>query len=298
VSGSIGTSGIEIAGYQKQPDERIEFQTDSVGLNYFATVGMHFVEGRDFTWRDDDHSPKVAIVNQTLARRYFPGRSAVGQRFGEDKPDVQIVGVVADARVNDVREAPPVMAWYPMAQNIQYSDFIAVRADGDPRSLVKQLRSAVAQAAPNLTVARVRTLGEQIRSDLIEERLIVQFTSAFGALALLLAAVGLYGVMSYAVARRTAEFGVRMALGARRQEVLWMMIRESALIVALGLGCGVPLMLAAMRLVNSMLFGVSASDPLAISLGTTTLVTVALLAAAIPAWRASRVDPMVALRYE
>jgi ABC-type antimicrobial peptide transport system permease subunit len=237
-------------------------------------------------------------VNQTLARRYFPGRSAIGQRFGDDKPDVQIVGVVADARVNDVRQAPPIMAWYPMAQNVQYSDFITVRAAGNPQAVAAQLRSAVAQAAPSLTATRVRTLDEQIRSDLLQERLIVQLASAFGALALLLAAVGLYGVMSYAVARRTAEFGIRMALGARRQEVLWMMIRESALIIVIGLSCGLPLMLAATRLVNSMLFGVSAADPLAISVATATLVVVALLAAALPALRASRVDPMVALRYE
>ena len=298
VSGSTSTSGIEIAGYQKGPNEQISFQTDSVGLNYFATIGMHMVEGRDFTWRDDQHAPKVAIVNQTLARRYFPGRSALGQHFGDDKPDTQIVGVVADARVNDVREAPPIMAWYPMAQHLEYSDFITVRADGDPKSIAAALRRAVTQAAPNLTVARVRTLAEQIRSDLVEERLIVQFTSAFGVLALLLAAVGLYGVMSYAVARRTAEFGVRMALGASRREVLEMILGESALIVALGLGCGVPLLLAGMRLVNGMLFGVSVGDPVSISLGTATLVVVAILAAAVPAFRASRVDPMTALRYE
>jgi predicted permease len=297
-SGSMTTSGVEIAGYQKRPDEQIQFQNDSVGLNYFATVGMRLVEGRDFTWRDDAHAPKVAIVNQTLARRYFPGRSAIGQRFGDDQPDVQIVGVVADARVNNVREAPPIMAWYPMAQNVRYIDFITVRASGNPHSVAAQLRNAVAQAAPNLMVTRVRTLEEQIRTDLLQERLIVQLTSAFGALALLLAAVGLYGVMSYAVARRTAEFGIRMALGARRQEVLWMMIGESALIVVAGLGCGLPLMLAATRLVNGMLFGVSAADPLAIAAATATLLTVGLLAAALPALRASRVDPMVALRYE
>jgi predicted permease len=298
VSGSRSISAVEIAGYPKAPDEQISFQTDSVGLNYFATVGMHLVEGRDFTWRDDARAPKVAIVNQTLARRYFPGRSAVGQLFGDDKPDVQIVGVVADARVNDVREAAPIMAWYPIAQHMEYTRAIAVRATGHPQAIAAQLRSAVAQAAPNLMVTRVRTLEEQIRSGLLEERLIVQLTSAFGALALLLAAVGLYGVMSYAVARRTAEFGVRMALGARRREVLWMMIRESALIVVAGLACGVPLMLAATRLVNGMLFGVSAADPLAIAAATATLTVVALLAAALPALRASRVDPIVALRYE
>jgi ABC-type antimicrobial peptide transport system permease subunit len=173
-----------------------------------------------------------------------------------------------------------------------------VRATGHPQAVAARLRSAVAQAAPNLTVPRVRTLNEQIRGNLLQERLIVQLTSAFGALALLLAAVGLYGVMSYAVARRTAEFGVRMALGARRREVLWMMIRESALIVAAGLGCGLPLMLAATRLVNGMLFGISAADPVAIAAATATLLVVALLAATLPALRASRVDPIVALRYE
>jgi len=298
VSGSISMSAIEVAGYQERPDERIEFQTDSVGLNYIATVGMHLVEGRDFTSADDAHAPKVAIVNQTLARRYFPGRSAIGQRFGDDKPDVQIVGVVADARVNDVREAAPIMAWYPIAQSMEYVENITVRANGNPEGLIAEVRQAVAQAAPGLTVTRIRTLDEQIRGDLLEERLIVQLTSAFAALALLLAAVGLYGTMSYAVARRTAEFGVRMALGARRQEVLWMMIRESALIVVVGLGCGLPLMLAAARLINSMLFGITAADPVAIASATAILVIVALLSAALPAIRAARVDPMVALRYE
>lgn len=298
VSGSSTISSIEVAGYQKGRDEQIEFQTDSVGLNYFHTVGMHLVEGRDFTSGDDKNAPKVAIVNRTLARRYFPGRSAIGQRFGDDKPDVQIVGVVADARVNDIREPAPIMAWYPIAQNPQYIDYITVRATGNPQAVAAKLRKAVAQAAPNLTVARIRTLEEQIRTGLLQERLIVQLTSAFGALALLLAAVGLYGVMSYAVARRTAEFGLRMALGASRREVLWMMIRESALIIVAGLACGLPLMLAAAHIVNSMLFGVSAADPLAISIATMTLVAVAFVAAGIPALRASRVDPMVALRYE
>jgi predicted permease len=298
VSGSISISSIEVAGYQKGPDEQIQFQTDSVGIDYFHTVGMHVVEGRDFTSGDDKNAPKVAIVNRTLARRYFPGRSAIGQRFGDDKPDVQIVGVVADARVNDIREPVPIMAWYPIAQNPQYIDCITVRATGNPLAVAAQLHRAVSQAAPNLTVARIRTLEEQIRTGLLQERLIVQLTSAFGALALLLAAVGLYGVMSYAVARRTAEFGLRMALGASRREVLWMMIRDSGLIIVTGLACGLPLMLAAARIVNSMLFRVSAADPLAISIATITLVVVAFAAAAIPALRASRVDPMVALRYE
>jgi len=298
VSGSRTTSGVEIAGYQKGPDERIEFQEDRVGLNYFATVGMHLVEGRDFAWSDTERASKVAIVNQTLARRYFPGRSAIGQRFGYSVADVQIVGVVADALVNDVRGAAPAMAWYPMAQKATWVTCILVRSAGNPVSIESQLRNAVAQAAPGLPVRSVRTLEDQIRSGLLEERLMVELTSAFGALALLLAAVGLYGVMAYSVARRTSEFGIRMALGARRGKVLGMMLRESSLIVAIGLACGIPLMLGAMRLVNSMLFGVSPADPLTVSVATAVLVVVALLAAALPAVRASRVDPMVALRYE
>jgi ABC-type antimicrobial peptide transport system permease subunit len=237
-------------------------------------------------------------VNETLARRYFPGRSALGQRFGDNPTDVQIVGVVADSLVNDVHEPVPTMAWYPIAQHVEYIRAIMVRAAGKPDAVEAQLRTAVAQAAPGLPVRSIRTLEDQIRSNLVEERLMVQLTTAFGALALLLAAVGLYGVMAYSVARRTSEFGIRMALGARRGKVLGMMLRESALIVAIGLACGIPLMLGAMRLVNSMLFGVSAADPLTVSVATAVLVVVALLAAALPAVRASRVDPMVALRYE
>ncbi|HTP89962.1 MAG TPA: ABC transporter permease [Bryobacteraceae bacterium] len=298
VSGSIGTSAVEIAGYQKRPGETIAFQTDKVGLGYFHTIGMRLVEGRDFTWRDDAHAPKVAIVNQTLARRYFPGRSAIGQRFGDDKPDVEIVGVVADARVNDVREAAPVMCWYPIAQNMDYIDGIYVHVSGNPDAIAPALRKAVASAAPTLTVGGIATLDRLIRDDLSRERLIVQLSTAFGALALLLAAVGLYGVMSYAVARRTSEFGVRVALGAARRQVQWMMIRESARVIALGLACGIPLLMAASTIVNSMLFGVTAADPLAIAVATALLIVVALLAALIPATRASHVDPVVALRYE
>ena len=298
VSGSKSISGVEVAGYRKRPDEQIEFQVDSVGLNYFGTVGMRLVEGRDFTWRDNERAPKVAIVNETLARRYFPGRSALGQRFGDGPTDVQVVGVVADSLVNDVHEPVPTMAWYPIAQHAEYIRTIMVRAAGNPDAVEAQLRTAVAQAAPGLPVRNIRTLEDQIRSNLVEERLMVELTTAFGALALLLAAVGLYGVMAYSVARRTSEFGIRMALGARRAEVLWKILGESSLIVAIGLACGLPLMLVAMRLVNSMLFGVSAADPLTVSVATAVLVVVALLAAALPAFRASRVDPMVALRYE
>ena len=298
VSGSESHSGVEIAGYPKRPDEEIQFQVDSVGLNYFGTVGMRLLEGRDFTWRDNEHAPKVAIVNETLARRYFPGRSALGQRFGDNRPDTEIVGVVVDSLVNDVHKPVPTMAWYPIAQQPDFIRTILVRAAGNSTAVESQLRSAIAQAAPALPVRGIRTLEEQIRSNLVEERLMVQLTAAFGALALLLAAVGLYGVMAYSVARRTSEFGIRMALGARREEVLWKIIGESSLIVGIGLACGLPLMLGAMRLVSSMLFGVSAADPLTVLAAAAVLVVVALFAVAIPAVRASRVDPMVALRYE
>jgi len=297
--GSKSISAIEIAGYQKRPDEEIQFQVDNVGLNYFGTVGIRLLEGRDFSWRDDVHAPKVAIVNEAVARRYFPGRSAVGQRFGDNPADVQIVGVVADSLVNDVHEPVPLMAWYPIAQHpSSYAGAIMVRAAGDPRAIAGQLHKAMAEAASGLPVRRMRTLEEQIRTNLVEDRLMVQLTLAFGALALLLAAVGLYGVMSYSVARRTSEFGLRMALGAERRAVLRMMLRESALVVAIGLACGIPLMFGGVRLISSMLFGVSGADPLTVAAAIVILLTVALVSAILPALRAARVDPMVALRYE
>jgi predicted permease len=290
--------GIEITGYQRRSGEQVLLQVNNVGLKYFETVGMKLLEGRDFDARDSGTAHKVAIINQAMARRYFANRNPLGQRFGSGKPETEIIGVVRDARVTNVADPPVPMVYYPMAQGLAYAESIDVRSTADPRWVETAVRKAVAEIDPNLPVRRVATLGEQIDNNLTMGRLVTYLTSAFGLLALALGCVGLYGVMSYAVARRTAELGIRMALGAPRSSVLWMVLRESLAVVAFGLAAGLPLTLAGSRLLSGMVFGLAPNDPGTLLMAASVLVVVAAFAGYLPALRASRIDPTVALRYE
>jgi predicted permease len=297
-SGCQTTSGIVIDGYQARADENLKIQENRISLHYFATTGMRLVEGRDFDDRDRDHMPKVAIVNRAMVQRFFPNQRAVGRRFGYGKADTEIVGVVEDARVNRVQQEAGPMAFYPLAQEVVDAGALDVRAIGDPHSLVESVRRAVTEVDDNLPIDRVTILSEQVARGLNQERLIAGLTSIFGILALGLACCGLFGVMSYAVSRRTAEFGIRMALGARRQTLLFAVFRESLAVVMVGLATGIPVAMGLSRLMSDLVFGVSTSDPLILSVAVGLLVAVAAMASVLPAWRASRVDPMVALRCE
>ncbi len=212
--------GIEITGYQRRAGEQVLIQSNWVGPKYFTTGGMRVLDGRELDAIDTERTTKVAVINQAMVRRYFANRSPVGERFGYRKPNIEIVGVVADARVTSVRDAAVPMAYYAMQQWKNYSENIDVRAIGYPRWIVGEVRKAVREADPNLPVKRVATIPDQIGANLNQERLVAYLTSAFGILSLALASVGLYGVMSYAVARRTAELGIRMALGAHPSQVL------------------------------------------------------------------------------
>jgi predicted permease len=290
--------GLQIEGYETHPGEQMLVQQNIVGLKYFSTVGMQLVQGRDFSELDTEKTPIVAIVNEALVRRYFAGRSAVGQRFGSGKFDRQIIGVVRDARVSSVQEAPVPMAYYFLGQGIPPAEAIEVRTAGDPQWSAAEVRKATAEVDPNLPIRSVTTLSEQVTGNLTLERLVAFLTSAFGGLALGLACFGLYGVMSYAVARRTSELGIRVALGASARQLLWGVLVESLVLVGLGVAVGLPAIFSASRFVSGMLYGLSANDPLTISGSILILLAVATLAALIPARRAMRVDPMVALRYE
>ena len=290
--------GLQITGYQAQTEEQILVQGNIVGPKYFSTVGMQLLEGRDFSELDTEKSPIVAIVNEAFARRYFAGRSAIDQRFGSGKFDRQIIGVVRDARVSSVQEAPVPMAYYFLGQGIQPAEAIEVRTAADPTWSAREVRKAVAEVDPNLPIRSVTTLSDQVIDNLREERLVAFLTFAFGGLALGLACFGLYGVMSYAVARRTSELGIRVALGASARQLLCGVLLESLALVGLGVAVGLPAVFAASRFVSGMLYGLSGNDPLIISGSTLILLAVAALAAFIPARRAMRVDPMVALRYE
>ncbi len=294
------SDGIAVEGYQSRPDEQMLIEINVVGPNYLQTVGMQLVAGRDLDARDTETSPRVAVVNEAMVRRYFSGRNAIGLRFGNKQPDTQIVGIVRDARVNRVQEAAEPMVWLALRQASVGTPAasIEIRAAGDPAALADLVRRAIHDVNPEVPVVRVRAMTEQIESGVVQERLVARLASVFGVLALALACFGLYGVMSYAVSRRTPELGIRMALGATPGRVLVAVFRESLGLVALGLGVGLPLALVAARSISSMLFNVNARDPLTLLLATSALVAAAALAGYVPARRASRVDPLVALRYE
>jgi predicted lysophospholipase L1 biosynthesis ABC-type transport system permease subunit len=252
------------------------------------------------------------VVNEAMVRRFFPHGDALGRRIGLEPGharDFEIVGVVRDVK-DRLDEPAPRMVYQPVAQEPETLHDIEVRVAGGAgaaaagaagaraASIAGQLRRAVAEVEPNLPVLSLTTMGEQLERSLAHERAITRLTGFFGLLALLLAAIGLYGVMSYGVARRTGEIGLRMALGAERGRVLGMVLLETAQLVAVGVGAGLVAALALTRLLASQLFGVGASDPATVAVATSVMVAVALVAGFLPARRAADTEPMVALRYE
>jgi predicted permease len=287
--------GIKISGYVPAPEEELRIQFSFVGQNYFSTVGMRLVNGRDFSPADSGN--RVAVVNQAMVRRYFANRNPLGQRFGMHL-DSEIVGVVADARVNRVREEAVPMAYYPLKGNLVYAESLEIRASGDPNSIAADVRKELNRVAPDLPIERITPLALQVDRSLNPERMGSVITTAFGILALGLACFGLYGVMSYAVSRRTSEIGVRMALGARPGSVLWAVLREALALIALGLAIGLPVVLFASRSIRALLYGLQPDDPATLVATVFILTGVAAFASLWPAWRASRVNPVVALRHE
>jgi predicted permease len=290
------SDGIAVTGYASQPGEQMFIQVNRVEPGYFSTVGMTLVAGRDLTPQDVTSSARVAVVNEAMVRRYFKDRSPIGERFGEDTPDIEIVGVVRDARVNSVREDVPPMVFYPFDETPSYVGSMHVRTKADPEATAAAVRKALREIEPNLPVSRIVAIADLAAATLRQERLIARLTTVLGLLALGLACLGLYGLMSYAVKQRTAELGVRFALGAPRPRVLWMVFRESLTLMIVGIVAGVPLVAAASRLIGTMLFDVTATDPAIVGGAMIVLLAVGATSSYLPSWRASRVDPLVALR--
>jgi len=276
-------------------------QERRVSHHFFDTVGIPLVEGRDFATTDNEKTLAVTIVNQTFVREFLKDKNPIGQYFGYDTANdhrFQIVGVVKDARVNDIRESAPPMIYHSIAQDAIDVESLDVRTFADPSRLISQVRQAVRSVDPNLPIGGIATLAEQVSSNLAQQRLIARLTTIFGALALGLACLGLYGVMSYTVARRTSELGIRLALGSTRWSALWVVLRESFIVIGAGILVGACLSLAGTRLVSSMLFGLSPHDPLTLAAAAMLLLLVSVASGLLPAWRAAQVDPMAALRHE
>ena len=270
---------------------------------FFHTVGIYPQRGRVFTWRDDDKAPRVAVVSQSLAKKLFAGREPIGQRLEiTTEPrwqKVEIVGIVSDASLYDIREHASPTVYVPSTQygEIMGWSQLMLRTNAAPVAIANAVRQTV-DSLGHEYVAKTHMVVETIDRSILRERLFAILSAFFGALALLLAGVGLYGLMAYNVTQRTQEIGVRMALGAARSDVLSMILRETLGMTSIGLALGLAGALSASQLVANMLYGVSAQDPVTLAAATVVLTTVAVVAGWIPARRAMRVDPMVALRYE
>ena len=301
LSGSVNGTGIFVQGRTYAPDSQVDINRLVVLPGFFEVMGIPVLTGRGFTERDDDKAPKVAVLNSAAVRKYFPGENPIGRRFGsspEENSTMEVVGIVRDVKYNSVRdEAPPTM-YVPYRQTRGGGVMMEVRTAGDAVSAMSGIREAVRRIDSNLPVMDMSTQMEQIERRFLQEKLFAQANAFFGGLAVLLAAVGLFGLMSYSVARRTNEIGIRMALGARSQDVLSLVMRESMTLVIVGIVIGLAVALGASRLVSTLLFGLAPTDTVSMAAAVLVMIVVSAIAGYLPARRASRVDPMVALHQE
>jgi predicted permease len=296
LSGGESVTGIFVPG-QTQPHEIHLMQ---VSPAFFDTLGIPVLVGRGFTTHDNTNSDAVAVVNETAVQKFFGGKNPIGERFGnsiETSSKTEIIGVIKDTRYNSLREpAPPTL--YRVLPETAAAISVVVRTTGDPMSMIEAVRTAMRQVDPDLPLTNMTTQTDQIEARVAQERLFALAYSMFGGLALLLACIGLFGLMSYNVSRRTNEIGIRIALGAQRAGVVGMVLRESMMMVVAGVVIGIAAAIAAGRLVAAVLFGLAANDVWTMAAAIALMAAVCLIAGYLPARRASRVDPMVALRYE
>jgi predicted permease len=302
--GSWGTV-IHPHGYTPKPDDDMSTSVTQVSARYFETVGIPLIAGRPIGPEDVSTSKHVLVMNQSLANRFFPQGNAVGQSMIIDQPglegDWQVVGIVKDAKYSSPRETPQRMTYLATLQmtgNNAYADWLQVQTFGDPGNVATEVRRALEEIDPDLPVVKIETIRQRLDIFTDKETLISRLSVFFSFLALLLACIGLYGVMTYNVMRRTNEIGVRMALGAQSRGVLWLVLKESLMLLGVGVAIGVPAALAATRLLQSQLFGIRSSDPVTVIGAVAIVAGTTMLAGYFPARRATRIDPMVALRYE
>jgi putative ABC transport system permease protein len=316
LEGNEWDSTVTVEGYQPNPGEQMNPYCNSVSPGYFKAMGSPVVRGREFDARDEGPSPdttpnngrgrgyKSVIVNESFARKYFGDRDAIGRHIGfggnpGTPTPIAIVGIVKDSKYTGVRDEIPRTIFFPLfEERIPSTIVVYVRTTGDPSAAFSAAQRVVRDVDSKVPVYNLRTLDHQIDQSLLNDRIVATLSAAFGILATVLAVIGLYGVMAYTVARRTREIGVRMALGAVAGDVVWLVMREVLVLVGTGIAIGLAASWAANRVISSQLYGVGANDPLTIAGAAALLCSVALLAGYVPARRATRVNPVLALRYE
>jgi predicted permease len=297
--GSTGISlGIDVPGYTpKQPrDAIVDF--NSISPQYFETLGQPRMLGRDFIDRDNSNSARVAIVNEKFVEHYFEGRDPVGRKIRQGRGEVEIVGVVKNARDRGIRGGPKEEVYVPAKQGQTSGLTLLVRVDQNPERVIPLLAAVVRSIDKHLPVFSVHTLDVDVEAGLTTERILGYLSTLFAGLATLLAGIGLYGVLAYSVARRTREIGVRVAIGAQRGDVAGLFVRETLFLVVAGILIGLPLALTSTGVIRSLLFGLTPTDVPTLLISVLALAAAAGLATSLPVWRATRVDPIQALRHE
>jgi putative ABC transport system permease protein len=301
------TDAFSIEG-RPQRQEPVSASFNPVGVDYFRTVGTGMVQGRSFTAQDDQDHPGVTIINEAFARRYFPDETAIGRRLRLSAPariwqnkkfdSFEIVGIARNVKSAGLKAATEPAYYVPASQAPLVDMLVLVRTQGDPVSLIPTLRQAVWTIDPNQPIANITTMNEVISDNMSQARLNMILMAVFGGLALLLAAVGIYGLLSYAVTQRTQELGIRMALGAQVKDVLQLVLKQGMGLALLGEVIGLVAAFASTRILRGLLFGVTPTDPIIFLAVFQTLALVAFVACYLPARRATKVDPLVALRTE
>jgi predicted permease len=301
---------ISVEGYTPKPGEAVSSRIDHVGPDYFSVVGMPILRGRGILAQDSvppgGKAPRVAVINQAFAKKFFPGSDPIGKRITDtypgDPPDpTVVVGVVADSKHNSLREEIQPRVYVPMFNPLwpqAAGTFYEIRTTADPAAVSSALRAVVHDTNSAIPEIEVHTMPELVQDSLHSDYFVARLASAFGLLAVVLAGVGLYGIMAFTVARRTRDIGIRMTLGASPSTILRQVLRETLILMLTGIAVGVPIALAGTRLIRTMLFGLGAADPVALAAACAILAAIAAAASYIPARRASLVDPMIALRYE
>lgn len=304
IAGNNWGSDVSIDGFEKGPDTDSNSNFNEVGTDYFKTVGVPIIAGRDFSPNDGPNSPRVVIVNEAFVKKFSPNSSILGKRMRTGggpnaKNDIEVIGVARNAKYSDVKDAIPPLFFLHYRQDKEIGGSYFYVATTLPTSqMMGVVRRVVSQFDANLPIESLTTLTQQVRENLFLDRMITTLSASFAALATLLAAIGLYGVLAYSVARRTREIGIRLAIGAPAGSVRNLVLREVAILLAVGVVLAIPAALAIGGFAESLLFGMKGNDPAVIAMATLGVALVSLAAGYFPARRAMKIDPMVALRYE